>query len=103
MLRLFKQLFHIHIGVPVITVHPANHLMTTGMNVALNCEGSGKGTLTYQWENNVDNFWTTITNSNNKTYVIENIQESEQYRCVVRNEVGPVSSNPAVIIILSMW
>jgi len=102
MLCLFQQLFHIHIGVPAITVHPANHLATTGMNVVLNCEGSGKGMLNYQWENNADNSWTTITNSNNKTYVIENIQESQQYRCVVGNEVGHVTSNPAVIIILSM-
>ena len=85
---------------PIVTVHPSDHLATVGMDVALNCEGSGKGMLIYQWENNVDNSWSAVTNSNNKTYKIENVQESEGYRCVVGNEVGNVTSNPAMITIL---
>ncbi|XP_065918141.1 receptor-type tyrosine-protein phosphatase S-like isoform X3 [Dysidea avara] len=89
-------------GVPIVTVHPSDHLATVDMDVALNCEGSGKGMLIYQWENNVDNSWSTVTNSNNKTYKIENIQESEGYRCVVGNEVGNVTSNPAMITILEI-
>ena len=78
--------------------------MTAGTSVTLNCEGTGGGELVYYWENRrINDSWEVITNTNNKTYVIKSIQEPEQYRCVVSNEVGSATSNPAMITILGMW
>ena len=55
----------------------------------------------YHWESRgINDSWAVITNSNNKTSIIKDIHKPEQYRCVVSNEVGRVTSNPAMVRIL---
>ena len=90
-------------GPPTITTHPTSQLITVSMNVTLNCEGTGRGSITYQWETSNINGgqWMNISNSNTKELVIRNLEESQQYRCVVSNEAGSTRSNVAVVTILS--
>ena len=36
-------------GPPTIEIHPGSQTITVGMSVTLNCEGTGRGSITYQW------------------------------------------------------
>ena len=77
------------------------------MSITLDCEGTGIRTdgkpIEYQWENSNINGgnWITIDNSNGKRLVVRNLEQSEQYRCVVYNDVGGTPSNVATITVLS--
>ena len=72
------------------------------MNVTLRCVGIGGGSITYQWEisNNNEKEWMNITNANNKRFVVMNLKQSQQYRCVVFNEAGSTKSKVASITAL---
>ena len=74
-----------------------------GMSVTLNCEGTGRGSIAYHWETSNINGgqWMKISNSNSKRYVVRNIQQSQQYRCVVSNEAGSTRSDVATVFVLS--
>jgi len=90
-------------GLPTITTHPTSQLTTVSMSVTLSCEGTGRGSITYQWQtrNIIRGQWSDISNSNNRRLVMRNLQESQQYRCVVSNEAGGTSSRAANITVLS--
>jgi len=90
-------------GPPTITSHPTSQLTTVSMSFTLNCEGTGKGSITYQWQTRNINGrrWNDINNSNNSRLVVRNLQESQQYRCVVSNEAGGTRSNVANVTVLS--
>ena len=92
-------------GPPTITTHPTSQLTTVSMSVTLNCEGTGRGSITYQWQTKDINGgqWSDI--SNNRRLDVRNLQESQQYRCVVyrcvvSNEAGGTRSNIATITVL---
>ena len=96
------------IGAPIITTHPSSQLITSNMTVTLDCEATGKEPITYQWENSNINGgqWMDIDNSNSKRFVVKNVEQSEQYRCVVSNDAGRTESDIANITVLSkctMW
>ena len=90
-------------GPPTITTHPENHLINLSISVTLKCKGAGRGSITYQWETSNINGgqWMTISNNNNSTLVVGTLEESQQYRCVVSNEVGSTRSNVTTITVLS--
>ena len=44
-----------------------------------------------------------ISNSNAKTLVVRNLDQSQQYRCVVSNEAGSIRSNVATVTLLSKF
>ena len=90
-------------GPPTITTHPASQLTNVSISVTLDCEGTGRGSITYQWETSIINEeqWRNITDSNSSTLVVGTLKESQQYRCVVSNEAGSNTSNVASITILS--
>ena len=93
-------------GPPTITTHPTSQLTTVSMSVTLNCEGTGRGSITYQWQTRNINGgqWSNISSSsNNRRFVVSNLQESQQYRCVVSNEAGGTTSNIAAVTILSKF
>ena len=75
------------------------------MSVTLNCEGTGRGSITYQWQTRNINGGRLkdIENSNNKQFVVSNIKESKRYRCVVSNEAGETRSNVAIVTVLSKF
>jgi len=91
-------------GPPTIITHPTSQLTTVNMSVTLNCEGTGRGSITYQWQaRNINGEqWSNISNNNNKSrLVLSNIQESQQYSCVMSNEAGGTRSNVATVTVLS--
>ena len=89
-------------GPPTITTQPTSQLTTVSMSVTLNCEGTGRGPITYQWQNrNIGGQWENTRRSNNKELVVSNLQESQQYRCVVSNEADGTTSNVASVTVLS--
>ena len=73
------------------------------MSVTLNCEGTGRGSITYQWQTRNINGgqWSDISNRNNRRLVVNNLRESQQYRCVVSNEAGGTRSHVATVTVLS--
>jgi len=75
------------------------------MRVTLNCEGTGGGSIAYQWEtSNVNKEeWINISNKNGKRLVVRNLEQTQQYRCVVSNKVGSTRSNVATITFLSKY
>jgi len=87
-------------GPPAIITHPTSQLTTVSMSVTLNCWGTGRGSITYQWQNrNISGGqWRDI--SNNRRLVVSYLQESQQYRCIVSNEAGGTLSNVANITVL---
>ena len=90
-------------GPPTITTHPTSQLIPVSMNVTLNCEGTGRKPITYQWETNNINGgqWMSISNTNSTTFVVGTLEQSQQYRCVVSNEAGSTISNVATVTVLS--
>ena len=89
-------------GPPIIITQPTSQLTTVNMNATLTCEGTGTGPITYRWE--VKNFigreWMNISNSNN-TKLVRNLEQSQQYRCIISNEFDTTTSNIATINVLS--
>ena len=90
-------------GPPTIKPHPTSQLVNSSMNITLKCRGTGKGSITYHWETSNINGgqWMNISNSNSRRLVVRNLQQSQQYRCVVSNEAGSTISNVAIITLLS--
>ena len=90
-------------GPPTITTHPASQLTNFSLIVTLECEGTGRGSITYQWETSDINGgqWMNISNYNHRRFVVRNLGESQQYRCIVSNEAGSSRSDIATITILS--
>ena len=92
---------NIYTGPPTITTQPATQLSTVGMDITLNCEGTGRGLLTYYWEEREQgSTWRNISGSNNSILTIRNIQKPIRYRCIVSNEAGSTKSHPAIITLL---
>ena len=89
-------------GPPTITTHPASQLTNISISVILDCEGTGRGSITYQWEtSNINRVqWMKINNSNSKALVVGTLEQSQQYRCVVSNEAGSNTSNVATVTVL---
>ena len=92
-------------GPPTIKTHPTSQLINVSMSVTLNCEGTGRGSITYQWQTRNINGgqWSVISNSNNRRLVVRNFQESQQYSCVVANGAGGTRSNVATVTVLSEY
>ena len=90
-------------GPPTITTHPTSQLTNISMSVTLDCEGTGIGSITYQWETSDINGgqWMNIGDSNSTTLVVRDLEQSQQYRCVVSNEAGSTRSNVATVTVLS--
>lgn len=89
-------------GPPNITTQPTSQLTTVNMSVTLTCEGTSILPITYRWEvKNINGEeWMNISNSNN-TKLVRNLEQSEQYRCVVSNQFGTNKSNIATANVLS--
>ena len=89
-----------------LSLIPINQLVTDStINVTLNCETTGDGSIIYQWETSNINGgqWMNISDSNSKTLVVGTLEQSQQYRCVVSNEAGSTRSNAATVTVLSKY
>jgi len=99
----FHMVAHLFTGPPIIIIHPTSQLITVDMSVTLNCHGTGRGSITYQWEtNNIKRGqWIKISTINSKRLVVRNLKQLQKYRCIVSNEVASTISNIATITVLS--
>ena len=90
-------------GPPIIKTHPVSQLTNVSISVTLDCEGTGRGSISYQWETSNINGgqWMIISNSNSNTLVVGTLEQSQQYRCVVSNEAGSTRSNVSTVAVLS--
>ena len=71
------------------------------MNVTLYCNVSGFK-ISFVWERRNDSSsWSRISNTQRPYYVVRNIQQTEQYRCLAGNHAGVLYSNAATIEVLS--
>ena len=77
--------------------------MIIAKTIVLLCEGTGGGSITYQWETSNINGgqWVNVSNGDNKRLIVRNLEQSQQYRCVVSNEAGSTRSDVANITVLS--
>ena len=77
-------------------------MTTVNKSVTLTCKGIGTEPITYHWKvKNINGGeWMNISNSNS-TKLIRNLEQSQQYRCVLSNEFDLIESNIATINVLS--
>jgi hypothetical protein len=80
-----------------ITLQPQSQIVNPGVTVTFNVAASGTGILRYQWRLN----GAEITSATNSTLVITNasLAHNGDYTVVVTDDVGPVTSAPATLIV----
>lgn len=85
---------------PEITTQPRSISAAYGVSTFFAIAANG-GDLSYQWEYSTDegNTWQQIDNANSSIYYIiaSKLNNSYQYRCIVENEVGTVTSESAIL------
>ena len=76
-------------------------------NVTLDCEGTSRESILYQWETSNINGgqlqWMNISNSNRKRFVAGTLEQPQQYRCVVSNAAGGTRSDISTANALSKF
>ncbi|HXJ57731.1 MAG TPA: lamin tail domain-containing protein [Verrucomicrobiae bacterium] len=84
-------------GLPAITDPPHNLVVATNADASFSVSVCGTPPFTYQWQFNNQ----PISGATNATYTRENAQPSHagQYRVVVSNAAGSVTSDPATLIV----
>ena len=82
---------------PTITNHPQNQTANVGDRVIFGVTATGIAPLIYQWQRNSGNGWSNISGANTAYYslYVEAIDDGAQFRVVVRNSYGGVTSNVA--------
>ena len=88
---------------PAITTQPTSQTVKEDEPAAFTVTASGSD-LTYQWQQSTDSgiTWTNIGGATSKTYTISNAApdwDGRQYRCVVTNSVGSVTSSAATLTV----
>ena len=73
------------------------------MNVTLYCNVSAVR-VGFVWERSTDgSSWSRLRHSQRPYYVVRNIQQTEQYRCIAGNNAGTLVSNAAIIEVLGKY
>jgi uncharacterized repeat protein (TIGR02543 family) len=88
-------------SLPLIAVHPQSKSVEEGQNATFNITASGFGTLSYQWRLNGTNIPGATSTSYTVTLVTISMNNNT-YDCVVKNEVGEVTSNAAKLTVSSI-
>ena len=87
---------------PVITKQPANQTVAAGSKATFTVTASGTN-LTYQWQANKTGTWSNCTSTGyNKatfSFTTKASYNGWQYRCVVKNAGGSVTSNAAKLTV----
>ena len=91
------------VSAPAITTQPQDKSVTAGNTATFTVAASG-GNLSYQWQQSTDNGqnWTDIGGAADATYTEEATTTSMngyQYRCVVSNSAGSVTSEVATLTV----
>ncbi len=88
---------------PTITAQPADMTVTVGQTASFTVTATGEN-LFYQWQQITDNgqSWTDISGANAATYTTvatTTDMSGTQYRCVVSNSAGSVTSDAAILTV----
>ena len=91
------------VSAPAITTQPQDKSVTAGNTATFTVAASGEN-LSYQWQQSTDNGqnWTDIGGATDATYTEEATTTSTngyQYRCVVSNSAGSVTSEVATLTV----
>ena len=86
-------------GPPTITTPLTDQVIKSNRRVTLVCTASGGGTIEYQWQKYSNGLWVNISNSNTAVYKTDRLTESNQFRCVVSNEAGQVTSVTMILVL----
>ena len=89
---------------PTITTQPTSQTVTEGGTATFTVVTSGTEPLSYQWQQSTDSgqSWTDIEDATDATYTIGATTTSmsgNQYRCVVSNSAGSVTSAAATLTV----
>ncbi|MEQ1934490.1 MAG: immunoglobulin domain-containing protein, partial [Fimbriimonadaceae bacterium] len=94
---------------PVITAHPQDQITTPGQGVALIVQASGIPVPNYQWQRQVSGTVTWLnlidgsdySGSGTSTLLVNGtrlLMHGDQFRCVVSNSSGSVTSSPPAVL-----
>ncbi len=95
---------HITDGTPEITAQPADCIAKNGGQATFSVTATGKEPITYRWQvdKNDANGFVDIENADSAAYTIlaaDKNCDGYQYRCVIANERGSVTSRQAMLTV----
>lgn len=88
-------------SLPLITADPQSQSVEAGQSVTFKVTASGFGTLSYHWRQN----GTNINGATSNSYPISSVtlgMNNTTYDCVVKNEVGEVTSKAATLTVTAI-
>ncbi|MBN1603490.1 MAG: InlB B-repeat-containing protein, partial [Chitinispirillaceae bacterium] len=86
-------------SLPTISAQPLSKTVEEGQSVTFSVTTDGFGTISYQWRLDGENI---TSNANSASYTISSVTASvnnRKYDCIVKNEVGEVTSNAATLTV----
>jgi glucose/arabinose dehydrogenase len=89
---------------PTIQAHPANQTVSLGAKGTFSVSASGSLPLSFQWQRLISSTWTNISGANASSYTTPATTSADngaQFRVVVSNAFGSVTSNPATLTVVS--
>lgn len=88
---------------PSVTQQPINVTTNTGVAVNFTVGASGTAPLGFQWQKGTNNVFVNIATGLSSTLALNNVQVADgaQYRAIVSNAAGSVTSSPALLTIIS--
>jgi hypothetical protein len=92
----------VHLAVPTINGQPSGPTVTEGSPASFSVSANGSGTISYQWQQFDGSTWNDISGATSDTYEINPTALSDngsQFRCVVSNEAGSVTSSVALLTV----
>jgi glucose/arabinose dehydrogenase len=94
---LYKIVYTPSATLPVISSHPSSRTVAEGQSVTFSVSASGTAPLRYQWQKNGAN----LSGATSATFTIASSKTTDagQYRVLVSNAVGSVTSNTATLTI----
>ena len=92
---------------PAITQQPQNSTVSTGTNATFTVTASGTAPLSYQWQRLNGTTWTNLANGSGVsgattatlTLTAVDAADAGQYRAIVTNSAGSVTSNAATLTV----
>ena len=85
-------------GLPYITMQPANQTVTAGQTAMFSVVAGGAGPISYQWQKNGSDI-AGATSENYTTPATATSDSGEQFRVMVSNAAGSVTSNSATLTV----
>jgi len=86
---------------PSVTSQPVDASATAGSSLSLTAQGSGGGTLSYQWQRYRGGIWTAVTGATTTTLTLNPVRPSDSgaYRLVVSNARDKAESQLANVAV----